>query len=163
MAIISAEQAESRLNHQNNFCRNGRNLGSIAIPDKIRELAGFAAHFETAKSVGDAFGISPMSAHLAKQSENNLEVRDAIAERLGVVQDQALTKMLQAMNVISPDKIDKLNVKSARGLIKDMAVVIDRTTIKRDPTLVAGNIVIYAPALRAETNYEVIEVEKNVE
>ncbi len=163
MAIISATQADSRLNHQDNFCRNGRNLGSIAIPDKIRELAGITAHFETAEAVGDAFKMSPMSAHLAKESKNNPEVKDAIAERLGEVQDKALEKMLRAMNVISPEKIDKLGIKSARGLIKDMAVVIDRTTVKRDPTLVAGNIVIYAPALRAETHYDVIEVEKNVE
>lgn len=161
MAIISAEQAESRLNNPSNYCRNGRNLGSIAIPDKIRELAGFAAHFEPAAQVAEAFGISPMSAHLAKESKNNPEVKDAIAERLGEVQDHALTKMLQAMNVITPDKIDKLNIKAARGLIKDMAVVIDRTSQKKDATLVAGNVVIYAPALRSENNYEVIEVEKN--
>lgn len=159
MAIISESDLAIRLNHSNNAAK-GRTLGANGIPDSLRELIGFQAHFEKASDVASAFGVAPITAHLAKESRGHEEVGEKIKERLGIVRDQALEKMLTAMGVISEDRIKKLKIRGALQVINGMAAVIEKTDSKI-PQVVGNQVIVYAPQVRSELDYDrVIEVEK---
>jgi len=159
MAIISESDLAIRLSHVNNAAK-GRTAGANGIPDSLRELIGFQAHFEGAKEVASAFGVAPITAHLAKESRGHEEVSDKIKERLGVVRDQALEKMLTAMGVISEDRIKKLKIRGALQVIQGMASVIEKTDSKI-PQVIGNQVIVYAPAVRSELDYaNAIEVEK---
>ena len=158
MAIITESELEVRLNHVNNAAK-GRTKGANGIPDSLRSIIGFQAHFETAKKVASDFGVAPITAHLAKESRGNSESREAIQERLGSVRDIALDKMLRSLGVITEEKIDKLSVRGALNVAKGMAEIVNKTV---QPAQITNNqVIIYSPAQRLETDYDqVIEVEK---
>jgi pyrroloquinoline quinone (PQQ) biosynthesis protein C len=171
--FITEEQAEERLTRTENYCsdlrgkhdgkrggeNSGRTIGAKGIPDKIRLLAGFNAHFEKAKSVGAALGISPISAHMAKQSIGHPEVKKKIDEKLEIVREDAVTKMLAAMGVVTVDKIEGLKPHRALAVAKDFAHILDKAT----PKIIQQNseavkIMIYAPGIREEKDYQTVEI-----
>jgi hypothetical protein len=171
--VITEEQAQERLNHEDNYLsdgrgrhdgkrggeNSGRTLGAKGIPDKIRILAGFNAHFEKAKNVGEAFGISPISAHMAKQSIGHPEVKKAIDQKLEIVRDDAVTKLLAAMGVVTVDKIEALKPGKALMVAKDFAHILDKATPKTiNVNQDAVKIMIYSPVIKAESEYQTIEI-----
>lgn len=171
--IITEEQAEARLNHEDNYCADGRGrgdhkrggegsgrtLGAKGIPDKIRLLAGFNAHFEKAKVVGEAFGISSISAHMAKQSIGHPEVKTKIDDKLQIVREDAITKMLAAMGVVTVDKIEALKPHRALSVAKDFAHILDKATPKiLQMNQEAVKIMIYSPVIKTEDSYQTVEV-----
>jgi len=159
MAIITDSELQIRLNHTNNAAK-GRTIGAREIPDKLRELIGFQAHFETAADVAKSFGVSPISAHLAKESRGHEEVKDRIDERLGVVKEKAISAMLVSFGVLSEEKLKKQSIGRATKTIESMARVIEKTSEKLvNPNI--NPIIIYAPQVRQESDYSnAIEVEK---
>jgi hypothetical protein len=171
--VITEEQAQERLNHEDNYLsdgrgrhngkrggeNSGRTLGAKGIPDKIRLLAGFNAHFEKAKNVGPALGISPISAHMAKKSEGHPEVKKKINEKLEIVREDAVTKMLAAMGVVTEDKIKSLKPSRALSVAKDFAHILDKATPKVIQQNDAGvKIMIYSPGIREEKDYQTVEI-----
>ena len=161
MAIISEDQLELRLNHENNLLRgSGRTLGAKNIPDKIRELIGYNAHFATAEVVADGFNVAPITAHLAKRSENHPEVGNKIAAKLEEARDDALTKMMAAMGVVTVEKLEEIkSLKKAMSIARDFSHIIDKITPKQAPPTAGAQILIYAPQVNEETSYESIVVE----
>ena len=170
---LTEEEADARLSRPENYLADGRGSGNHkrggegsgrtngakGIPDKIRALAGFNAHFESAKVVSAELGISPISAHMAKKSEGHPEVKKIIDEKLGLVREDAITKMLAAMGVVTVDKIEALKPGKALSVAKDFAVILEKAT----PKVVNLNqdsvkIMIYSPGMKEEKDYETIEI-----
>ena len=157
MAIISQSDLDIRLADPSNAAKGRRN-GAKNIPNSLREIIGFNAHFDTARNVAKEFGIAPISAHEQKDGRGHEDVKKRIEERLGLVRDSAVEKMLEAMNVVSSDKIKKLNVKSALAVVETMAKVVEKTGEQRDTN--TTQVVIYAPQV-VENKYDrVIEIER---
>jgi len=159
MAIITESELEVKLNHVDNAAK-GRTIGARNIPDNLRSIIGFQAHFDTAKNVAENFGIAPITAHHAKESHGHRASRENIDSKLGQVKDLALDKMLKSMNVITDDKIARLTVKGALAVSKGMAEIVDRTSEKM-PTPVGNQVLIYAPQIREDSDYrEAIEINR---
>jgi citrate synthase len=171
--VISEEQAEARLNHEDNYLsdgrgrhdgkrggeNSGRTLGAKGIPDKIRALAGFNAHFEPAKVVAAGLNISPISAHMAKQSIGHPEVKKIIDEKLNVVRQDAITKMLAAMGVVTIEKIEALKPHRALSVAKDFAHILDKATPKTiNVNQDSVKVLIYSPGIKEEKDYETIDI-----
>ena len=156
MAILTESELEIRLNHYSNAAK-GRNEGCKPLPPALREVVGFAAHFETAKEVAKAFGVSPSTAHESKDGRGNVEVHNKIKERLGKVRDEALEKMLLSLGVITPDKIKGLKVESALKVAEGMARIIESTGGQDQVN--NTQVVIYAPQVRDYGYDKVIEIE----
>lgn len=162
MAILNESEMLQRLAHEDNYCRgSGRTPGAKNLPDKIRELAGFNAHFEKAKDVGKAFGIAPITAHMAKKSEAFPEVREKIEGRLNNAKEQALNILMSSLENITEDKVAKLSVKTSIRVAKDAASIIEAVTPKTPP-VEGSKILIYSPRVSDEKNYEVLEITSEV-
>ena len=161
MAIITESDLEIRLNHVNNAAK-GRTLGANGIPDSLRSVIGFQSHFEKASDVASAFGVAPITAHLAKESRGHEEARKRIQDGLGKVKDLALERMLIAMGAITVEKVKAMKPLTALRIAEGMAGIIDKTSEKREIP-VANNVVIYAPQVRQENTYEkIVEIDRGV-
>lgn len=159
MAILTESELNVRLSSSNNAAK-GRTIGAKEIPDSLREIIGFSAHFEKAKEVAKAFDVAPITAHLAKESRNNPVVAEKIKSKLGQAHDLALEKMLVALNVISDDKVQDLPVTKALEVARGMAEIVDRTT-EKSGMILGSNVLIYAPQVRSESDYSnAIDIEK---
>ena len=158
MAIITESELEVRLNHTNNAAK-GRTAGAQNLPDALRAVIGFQAHFETAKNVAEEFGVAPITAHEAKESHGHPEAQEAIQRQLGEVRDLAITKMLTAMGVISTEKIQKLKVTGALRVINGMATVLEKT-VEKGQQVSTNQVIIYAPQVKESSDYSFIDVEK---
>lgn len=158
MAILNETEMLERLAHEDNYCRgSGRTPGAKNLPDKIRELAGFNAHFEKAKVVGAAFGIAPITAHMAKKSEGHPEVQTAIKDRLSEVEERALSILTSTLKNVTPERLAKLNVTNSMRTAEKAAKIID--SIRPKTAVTEGSkILIYAPQVNAEKDYEVLEI-----
>ena len=161
MAIITEAQAEGRLNNEKNLLRGkGRTPGAKNLPDSIRELVGFNAHFQGAKEVGTAFGIAPITAHLAKKAEGHPEVAKKIGEKLEDARDEALTKMMTAMGVVTVDKIQAISsTKGALKVAREFAHIIDKITPRTAAVPNAAQVIIYAPQVQEEKHYESVVID----
>jgi hypothetical protein len=161
MAVISESELAIRLDHSNNAAK-GRTLGARNIPDSLRAVIGFNAHFEKAEDVAASFGVAPITAHLAKESRGHEESRDKIQTALGAVKDQALAKMLVAMGAIKVESIKKMKPFAALRMAKGLAEIVDKTSEKAPPQT-ENNVVIYAPQVRQENTYEkVVEIDRGL-
>jgi hypothetical protein len=159
MAIITESELEVKLNHVDNAAK-GRTIGARNIPDGLRAIIGLQAHFDTAKNVAAAFDIAPITAHHAKESHGHKAAREQIDSKLGTVKDLALDKMLRSLGAIKDEKIDALPINTQLKIIGTMANVIDKTSEKS--VLPVGNqVVIYAPQIREDSDYQnIIEINR---
>ena len=154
MAIITEDELKSRLENPGNYCSKGRNLDAKNLSDKTRKLIGLASHFESAKSVGEKFNVSPMTAHLAKKSEG-------VKEEIEVVNDLAVKKLLVTMNAIGENEIRELTtIKAKTSIAKDLATIVDMTREKKDGPVIQATVQVYAPMIRSDREFEVIEINK---
>ncbi len=161
MAIITESELEIRLNHTNNAAK-GRTNGARNLPDSLRAVIGFQSHFEKAKDVADSFGVSPISAHLAKESRGHEEARAKIQSGLNQVKDLALERMLVAMGAIQPEKIKVMKPMAALRIAKGMAEIIECTS-EKGPIAPVNNVVVYAPQVKDESNYDkIIEIDRGL-
>lgn len=177
--IITEEELQKRLENPDNLCNreeiivqvehkrlrdSGRREGDKNIPETVKELAGVLAHVDTLKNVGESLGISTSQVHQFKNGRNsqhvpNEELKDKIDERLGTVKDLALDRLVNSLNVITPEKLEKIKVVNAASIAQRMASVVEKVSEKKNDV---GNVIfqIYAPRMREEKEFEVIEVER---
>lgn len=161
MAIITESELEIRLNHHNNAAK-GRTLGANGIPDSLRAVLGFQAHFEKATDVGEAFGVAPITAHLSKESRGHEAARSKIQAGLNQVKDLALERMLVAMGAIQPEKIKVMKPLAALKIAKGMAEILENVS-EKGPIVPVNNVVVYAPQIKNESNFErVIEIDRGL-
>ena len=155
MAVITEEELKSRLENPGNFCvDHGRNLDAKNLSDKMRELIGTAAYFEPAASVAEKFGVSMITAHKAKKA-------NGVEENINEVADLAVKKLLVAMNAIDEKEIKDLpTLKAKTSIAKDMAQIVDMTREKKEVAAVQAQVTVYAPIIRSEKEFEVIEINK---
>lgn len=153
MAILTEEELQARLENPGNYCvSHGRSLGAKELSPGLRELIGLESHFESANAVAKRHNVSPITAHKAKKSEG-------VEEKLNIVGESVIHKMLVALNAITDDNITELKTKEKVTFAKDMATIVDVTREKKiEP--VTAQVVIYAPVIKEETAYQTIDIEK---
>lgn len=165
MGVLNEIELEQRLSSNDNLCNSlgsGRTIGAKNIPDKLRLLIGVNAHLEPAKAVADAFGIAPITAHLAKKSEAHPEVKKEINNTLEAVKEDALHKLMVTMGAIKDDDLKLLSgVKRKLNAAKELATIIDKVTPKEKVQTDGAKILIYAPVVKEAKEFEAIEVQVN--
>lgn len=171
--FITEEQAKTRLNHPENIAKNdspvrplhagGRNIGDKNVPAFIRELAGAAAHVDTAKNVAAAFDISQSQVNQYKvgntsPQHHSPDLKAKVDKQVSKARDLALDKLMLSLGLLTQDKLEKVNARDASTIAANMARIVEKTT----PVVPQNNnlqIVFYAPNLKQEKDYEVITVE----
>jgi hypothetical protein len=134
--------------------------GPKNIPPMIQTLAVEHAAVSTERSAGSAFGVSHQTVNYYKHDAKKID-RERVKESIDLVHTNAVDAMLTSIGLIK----DKLpTVKKAIDLSKiaaDMSRVIEKTT----PKDVAGaniKVIVFAPPLKSEGEYEEIEITSNI-
>lgn len=154
------EKTESNLNVVK-LHNGGRREGDKNIPQSIRELVSVAANVGTTKEAAEAFGVSHHQAHDYKHGKvsdrTNEELTEARDKGLGQIHDRALEILMHSMGLITPKAMEGMKVKDVVTVAEKMAGIVDKTRgeSKEHKPLV----IIHAPRVRDESEFEVIEIE----
>jgi hypothetical protein len=149
----------------------GRGTDNKGVPDGLRKIIGeesatngrqsaieLAESFGISASSVSAYGVGAHSTASYDERPNGSHInrsKERVAKR-------ARGKLIQAINGITKEKLDITNAKDLAGIAKDMAAVI-KVMEPEVPAVVNDNgpkFVFYAPTLRKETNYEVVQAKE---
>ena len=119
--------------------------------------------------MAESFGISASSVSaydVGATSTASYDIRPnegTISRSKQRVVKRARGKLIAALNGITKDKLDGTNAKDLAGIAKDMAAVIK--VMEPEPVRQVNNdngpkFVFYAPTIRKETNYEVVQAKE---
>lgn len=147
---------------------SGRKVGNVAIPDEIKKLvAEELLQGASAKEVSEALNVSKSSASAYKNGANSTATYDTPNENLtkhindikSKMSKKASEKLELALDSITEDKITDLSANKAAMLAKDMSSIIrDMEPADKGGTTI-GQVIIHAPRVRNEDEYEVIDIQ----
>lgn len=148
----------------------GRGLNNVEVPDSLRALIGITA-IESGRAEALAlareFGVSDSSVSAYTNGSTSTAsyhspspvLRKKInntKERLGKI---ARGKLALSLKHITEDKVANAKLRDVAAVATAMAAVVKNMEPETDKGSSQVNIVLYAPKLRAESSYEVIEAE----
>ena len=136
-------------------------------PDSLRKVIGETAiEGASPKSISEAFGVSPSSISAYKNGATstasyNQPDRALLTHTNQVrnkIVDKANKRILAALKNITPDRIRDAKLKDISSLAKDMSAVVRNIEPNRDANIInAPTYVIFAPRVKREDEYEVVE------
>lgn len=183
--ILTKEQADARLNSSNNLVSrfgavrpSGSPISSdtteaevtiipIHRPGRAPESPNFTPEekvsIATRTGLGEGFSSVARDLGTTASVVRNIDNGHTKVDRKKVngnieqIQDIALLKLLASMNYIDDEKLKKANAKDLSGIAANMSKVLGNTREKEeDGTKV--HLHLYAPELRSEASFKVIEV-----
>lgn len=142
---------------------SGRNLGDTNLNPMMREIVGTAAHFDKLKNVAKAFDVSMSTVANSKVGNvgpirKDEDLRDKISKNLEVARDKALDKLMDALGLMNPEKMENANLSVLSKVAADMARVVEKTNPLKDTTIDnSTKILVYRPRQNSEDDYEIID------
>jgi len=181
--FIDPEKAEERLNSPNNLANRlaefrrekkiledngtvlinpGRQLPRLPpqVKEELKEKALSGKY--TRKELAEAYGVAPHAVtQLRRKAEKEEEEkkdsqREAFLSQ--ALQDIASQKMLLAMGLITEDKLATLKARELAQISSSLASVISASSPKNASPGTAINLVVYAPEVRQESSYKMVEI-----
>jgi predicted transcriptional regulator len=163
---VSAEQdKESATQIQEKELIKGRNNKS-EVPSEIRKLAARESIAgASAKSISDLLGVSPSSISAYKNGATSTstydkpdrELQEANNQFRDKIKNLASTRLIEAIESISADKLAESKPQVASAVARDMSSVIKNIS----PDLqdqVNQQVIIYKPRMKDVEEYEVIDI-----
>jgi len=152
--------------------KKGRGEGTKEVPEEIRELAGKSLinGEGTGKEVAAAYGISASSASAYKvgaHSTTTYHQPDAslaakLSSHKSKISKKASSRLLSALNNITPDALATVKPRDLAAIAKDMASIVKDMEPPPPPASVSANqnvqFVFMAPKVRDVEDYKVIDV-----
>lgn len=138
-----------------------------AIPDSLKQvIAEESINGVPAKEINQVLGVSLSSISAYKNgatSTASYNIPDPkLKKNNNLVRERILSKsrkkLLLALDSITGEKIEKASLKELTSLSAGMASVIDKVEPKDDAKVSIDKLMIYAPRVRDEQSYDVIEV-----
>lgn len=173
---LSEEQAKARLESPDNLANkmskfregkklsidleshtatvNSTNKQLPRLPEKIRKeieeraLSGTERQRDIAKDYGT-------TQSLVSQIKKEAEARDSAAR------STAVEKMMLAMGLITEERLEGLRAIELSRIAANMAQTISAVTPKQDVQAAAVNLIVYAPEIRDESKFRVVEIGRN--
>jgi hypothetical protein len=121
------------------------------------EIASRARLGESQSSLGREFGVSQNAVHYLETGRSLSLNEKAVEERINQVQDVAMLKLLSSLGFMDDEKMKKAGVKDLSTIAANMSKIVSNTRVQKDE----GNQVhlhLYAPELRTEKSFNVVEV-----
>lgn len=150
----------------------GRGNGNNEVPESLKKIIGETSIEEGRKEslqIARAFGISDSSvsaysvgststASYRNPARNLQSHLNRAKER---IQKKARVRLSNALDSITPEKLADANLREASGVARDMSVIIKNLEpeSERSP-LDTPQFIIYAPSIRKEESFEVINVQE---
>lgn len=177
MPFLTDEEIESKLNSPDNLVnrltlhtiQRGRPEGASNIPMEIRKVVTVLTNEgESSSSVAKAFNIGESVVQRASQGyvterqENNelKDVIDRIKSKKRDAESQAIDKVLETLNILTPEKLSSVSkVKDISSIAKDMAVIANQLSDKGSNDGEVGvHLHLYAPKSKSLDDYDIIDV-----
>jgi len=156
-----------KISHTRNFNNAGRKPGVENISDEVKELIAISVNTGevSQKDAAEAFGISKVSTN---QISNGNEykgkpspvLKDKIEKARSVVESKATSKVLMALGLIDAEKLSELSQDKISRVANDLASVSEKMREKKDVGFVGAQVIIYAPTVRNEMEFEKIEIKR---
>lgn len=172
-------QAQARLDSEDNFLnklkishtRNingaGRRAGVENIPDEVKELVALSVIGGDVlqKDAAEAYGISKVTVNqLAKGNDYKGKHSPVLTEKIekarSVVESKATSKVLMALGLITQEKLSELDISKIAKVASDLSSVSERMREKKDQGTNVAQVIIYAPTVRTEQEYQTIEIKR---
>ena len=178
---LTKEQAEERLNSPSNLAnriasfrqgkklvldeesnvlaaRSGRNLPRLSRDTKAEIVRRATSGLETQQQIAEAFSLTQGQISLMKSgAEANASSNE---KNLIKVENEAkavaIDKMMLAMNLISPDKLQELKARDLAAIASSLSNVSSGFSKGSNVPLV--NLVVYAPEVRGEDSFKIVEI-----
>jgi hypothetical protein len=147
----------------------GRKEGDVNVPNSLRNVIGesaFTGGRQEAIELGERFGISPSSVSAYSRGATSTASYDerpnqSIINKSRIrVQKRAMSRLMDALHHITPEKLGAAKARDLAGIAKDMSAVVKtlepeyEDNNKKDNNL--PTFVVFAPQFRDERQYEVI-------
>lgn len=181
--ILTEAQALARLNDPRNLlnreensvhvkelrngkviCRDGGGSVTKIGPITKKIIAAVAIESGDKKGTAEAFNLSRQAvtnisnAKSADGKKPDVEIKDFVEKRRESAAEIALTKTMEAFNLITGDKLSKASARDLASIAKDSASVYDKLSGRGVGAGAGVKINIYAPQIRDSKDYDVIEV-----
>lgn len=183
--IYTEEQAEIIIKNDKNLInraeRNPSNLeirkiqhggsknGNLTMEERIVIGSAARAGLGTHQELANEFGVSKSavdnySVGLIERAGNSdasyspgFNLKEGIEKQLSPIRERAIEKLIQSLDVITPEKLDKLKPKDASIVASNMSKILSNTL----GTTINDNrvqIVMYGPEQKKLKEFEVVEV-----
>lgn len=143
---------------------HGVRRGRSNVPEILRDTMAELAVGGTANSViAEAFGVS--TDVVERASSGRVGGRPATAERAAKVsarkleiQDTALMKLMQSLNLIDEDKLGECDARQLSQVAANLSKVSSSLDPKQEGGLGNTHVIVYAPERKEERSYKVVDV-----
>lgn len=178
MGICSNEDFESEISNLNGKSQvtveqlpdRGRGNGNVETPESLRKIIGEETIENgrgSALQIARAFGISDSSVSAYSNGSHSTasyhNPTRSLASHLSKVKNKitkrAHSRLASALDSITPEKLAEANLREASGVARDMSVIIKNLEPENEKANDnAPRFIIYAPQIRQESSFEVIQV-----
>lgn len=111
------------------------------------------------KELAEAFDTTQAEVSQIERGKVKSVDESIVEKKLFSVRESALDRLTQAVLGITDDKMSNVKATDLSNIAKNLAFVVERTAPRQDlPGGSAAQIIIYAPSLRDENSYKVVEV-----
>lgn len=164
--FIDENEAKSRVRGLETITKNsrGRTLGATEIPEFLRPIIGASDRLSGAPKTARAFGIGIATAYSHGEgrrgnptSAKDPELESKIEGRIQTVQEKALDKLMVALNLLDEEMMQSKTGVGVSTIAANMGRIVEKTAAKQNGAGSGTQIVIYAPQMRTENRYDVIE------
>ena len=139
----------------------GRGNGNSNVPPELRELVAECGIIEGNKSTAKAFNVSEASVSAYKHGSTSTatyDKNDRVYARKRVA-GRVQSRMLEALNFLTDEKIAAEYGKNIRSIVKDLAVVAEKFMGKNEEEKGSQvHLHIYSPKVKSVNDYEIIDV-----
>jgi predicted transcriptional regulator len=153
----------------------GRNEGDVNVPDSLRQIIGETSVLEgrqEAIALANMFGISESAVSAYAKGATSTASYDtpskSILSHINKSRQRAIkkaqSKLTQALDAITPDKLNDVKARDLAGIAKDMSAVIRNLEPQRigegEEDKNTPQFVIFAPQFRDERSFPTITVQE---
>jgi hypothetical protein len=149
--------------------KHGGSNGGKVLTTEERVLIGTVARagLGTGQELADEFGVTRttvqnlkagrVSSPAGPRYQPHPELEEQITGKLSIVETKALDVLMNALGVITPDKLAKTNAKDASTIAVNASKIVQNCA----PQSVSDNriqVIMYAPKLKDLKEYDVVDV-----
>lgn len=126
-------------------------------PEQKDEIALRARLGERQTSLAKEFGVSQSAIGEIEQGRTKVN-EDLVNGRMDAIQDVAMTKLLESLGYLTPEKMDKCKAVEISSIAANMSKVVGNVRGKDVNQGVNVHVQVFAPEIRHEGNFKTIEV-----
>lgn len=143
----------------------GRTKGRKNVPEFLRPVIAAAGELSGIEETAKAFELSRPSVSTMKHGKvtycdttrENKEMKSKTELILDKVNENAADRILKSISYITDEKLENSKVSDLSTVAANMARIIEKTNPKKQEAQVGTQILIYAPSLKQENQFEIVE------